>query len=87
VNLSANATVRITLSQEKWPTQGRPFSCRNDIRCAKQKQFSRPMTGHTPQKLPLTQRNLLHHRSAQGVVSLRVPDYDTTKPASCQQLF
>ena len=27
-------------------------------------QFSRPMTGHTPQKLPFIQRNLLHHRSA-----------------------
>ena len=31
----------------------RPTSfCRSDIRSAKQKQFSRPMTGHTPQKLP-----------------------------------
>ena len=60
----ANATVRITLSQEKWPTQGRPFPCRSDIRSAKQKQFSRPMTGHTPQKLPFFRRNLLHHRSA-----------------------
>ena len=29
-----------------------PFSCRSDIRKRKQKQFSRPMTGHTPQKLP-----------------------------------
>ena len=28
------------------------FSCRSDIRSAKQKQLSRPMTGHTPQKLP-----------------------------------
>ena len=25
--------------------------------------LSRPMTGHTPQKLPLFTRNLLHHRS------------------------
>ncbi len=32
----------------------------------KQKQFSRPMTGHTPQKLPLFRRNLLHHRSARA---------------------
>ena len=51
-NCFVNATVRIILSQEKWPTQGRPFPCRSDIRSAKQKQFSRPMTGHTPQKLP-----------------------------------
>jgi len=41
-------------------------SCRSDIRSAKQKQFSRPMTGHTPQKLPLFRRNLLHHRSARA---------------------
>ena len=32
----------------------------------KQKQFSRPMTGHTPRKLPLIQRNLPHHRSARA---------------------
>ena len=32
----------------------------------KQKQFSRPMTGHTPQKLPFFRRNLLHHRSARA---------------------
>ena len=41
-------------------------SCRSDIRSAKQKQFSRPMTGHTPQKLPFFRRNLLHHRSARA---------------------
>ena len=28
------------------------FLCLSDIRKRKQKQFSRPMTGHTPQKLP-----------------------------------
>ena len=39
-----------------------PLSQRYTLR--KQKQFSRPMTGHTPQKLPLFRRNLLHHRSA-----------------------
>ena len=48
----AHAAVRIIPSQEKWPTRGRPFPCRSDIRKRKQKQFSRPMTGHTPQKLP-----------------------------------
>ena len=50
--LLVNATVRIIPSHEKWPTQGRPFFCRSDIRSANQKQLSRPMTGHTPQKLP-----------------------------------
>jgi len=39
------------------------FLCLGDIRKRKQKQFSRPMTGHTPQKLPIS-RNLLHHRIA-----------------------
>ena len=29
---AVHAVVRITLCQEKWPTQGRPFSCRSDIR-------------------------------------------------------
>jgi hypothetical protein len=58
--------VRIIPGQEKWPTQGRPFPCRSDIRKRKQKQFSRPMTGHTPQKLPFFRRNLLHHRSARA---------------------
>ena len=28
------------------------FPCRSDIRKRMQKQFSRPMTGHTPRKLP-----------------------------------
>ena len=39
---------------EPWKmADARPTSfCRSDIRSAKQKQFSRPMTGHTPQKLP-----------------------------------
>ena len=31
-----------------------------------QKQFSRPMTGHTPRKLPFFRRNLPHHRSARA---------------------
>jgi hypothetical protein len=52
VELFVHAAVRIIPSQEKWPTQGRPFPCRSDIRVRKQKQFSRPMTGHTPRKLP-----------------------------------
>ena len=29
--------------------------------------FSRPMTGHTPRKLPFVRRNLPHHRSARAV--------------------
>ena len=44
-----------------------PFLCRSDIRSANQKQFSRPMTGHTPRKLPFFRRNLPHHRSARIV--------------------
>ena len=61
-----HATVRIILSHEKWPTQADPFPRRSDIRSANLGQFSRPMTGHTPQKLPFFRRNLLHHRSARA---------------------
>ena len=57
----------------------------SDIRSALE-QFSRPMTGHTPQKLPLFRRNLLHHRSAR-IVSLHTLDYDTTIFPICQALF
>ena len=32
--------------------RGRPHSLRSDIRHTLRKQFSRPMTGHTPRKLP-----------------------------------
>jgi len=53
----------------------------------KQKQFSRPMTGHTPQKLPPFGRNLLHHRSAQRRLRLHALDYDTTETAFCQYIF
>ena len=64
-NFTVHAAVRIIPAHEKWPTQGRPFSIwRSDIRKRKQTQFSRPMTGHTPQKLPRYASNLLHHRSA-----------------------
>jgi hypothetical protein len=51
-NFTVHAAVRITPGHEKWPTQGRPSPSRSDIRKRKQTQFSRPMTGHTPQKLP-----------------------------------
>jgi hypothetical protein len=64
-----------------------PFPCRSDIRSAIQKQFSRPMTGHTPQKLPLFGRNLLHHRSAQRRLRLHALDYLITQATICQYLF
>jgi hypothetical protein len=85
-NFPAHAAVRIIPGQEKWPTQGRPFPCRSDIRKRKQKQFSRPMTGHTPRKLPFFRRNLPHHRSAR-IFSLYALDYSTTKQWFCQALF
>ena len=46
------AAVRIIPSHEKWPTEADPSSVPGDIRQRFQKQFSRPMTGHTPRKLP-----------------------------------
>ena len=53
VELLCNAAVRIIPGHEKWPTQGRPFSSQAQrYTLAYQEQFSRPMTGHTPRKLP-----------------------------------
>ena len=85
-NCFVHAAVRIIPGHEKWPTQGRPSPCRSDIRSAKQKQFSRPMTGHTPRKLPPFGRNLPHHRSTR-IVSLHTLDYDTTYSPFCQEQF
>ena len=52
-NCFVNAAVRITPGHEKWPTQGRPFLPKAQrYTLALRKQFSRPMTGHTPRKLP-----------------------------------
>ena len=45
------------------------------------------MTGHTPQKLPFFQRNLLHHRSALGRLCLHALDYLNTHGAVCQLFF
>ena len=44
------------------------------------------MTGHTPQKLPLFRRNLLHHRSAR-IVSLHTLEYNNTPNPICQHNF
>ena len=62
-----------------------------DIRIYRQqKQFSRPMTGHTPRKLPIS-RNLPHHRSAPSGKIRRFPlqalAYDTMLCLSCQAQF
>jgi len=54
---------------------------------AQKKQFSRPMTGHTPQKLPPLGRNLLHHRTAYARHPLRTQRYDTTPIQKCQAFF
>jgi len=54
---------------------------------AQKKQFSRPMTGHTPQKLPPRGRNLLHHRTAYAEHPLRTQAYDTTPAQKCQAFF
>ena len=86
IKASIHATVRIILSHEKWPTQADPFPRRSDIRSANLGQFSRPMTGHTPQKLPFFRRNLLHHRSAR-IVPLHTLDYDTIYFPFCQAYF
>ena len=52
-NCFVHAAVRITPGHEKWPTQGRPFLPKAQrYTLALRKQFSRPMTGHTPRKLP-----------------------------------
>src|SRR5699024_6220072 len=51
-NYFVRAAVRIIPGHEKWPTEADPFSMRPAIYASALKQFSRPMTGHTPQKLP-----------------------------------
>jgi hypothetical protein len=78
--------VRIIPSHEKWPTQGRPFPCRSDIRVRKQKQFSRPMTGHTPRKLPSFDA-ISRIIAVRAQYPLHALDYDTTTSAICQALF
>ena len=45
----------------------------SDIRWHVQKQFSRPMTGHTPRKLPRFTSNLPHHRIARSEKSADSP--------------
>jgi len=51
-NYFVRAAVRITPSHEKWPTEADPFFSAQRYTQALSKQFSRPMTGHTPRKLP-----------------------------------
>ena len=51
-NFSVRAAVRIIPSHEKWPTEADPSFIAQRYTLALQKQFSRPMTGHTPRKLP-----------------------------------
>ena len=63
-----------------------PFCRRSDIRKRTHTQFSRPMTGHTPQKLPFS-RNLLHHRIAWAVSSAHDLRYITTGRPICQGFF
>jgi len=86
--------VRIIPSHEKWPTEADPFFCRSDIRKRLQKQFSRPMTGHTPRKLP-------RFRAISRIIAVRILevsgkirkfplhalDYDTTLFFICQEEF
>ena len=80
---SVHAIVRIIPSQEKWPTQGRPSSCRSDIRKRKTGQFSRPMTGHTPQKLPPCGA-ISCIIAVRRIVSLYTLDYNTIPVLLCQ---
>ncbi|MDD6967487.1 MAG: hypothetical protein PUK18_08325 [Firmicutes bacterium] len=65
----------------------RPFFQSPAIYASAKEAFSRPMTGHTPQKLPPFKRNLLHHRIAFGGVSPAQQTYDTTALANCQAFF
>jgi len=51
-NFFVRAAVRITPGHEKWPTEADPSFKAQRYTQALQKPFSRPMTGHTPRKLP-----------------------------------
>jgi len=53
----------------------------------KQKQFSRPMTGHTPQKLPFFNAISCIIAFAQGRLCLHALDNNTTETFICQLLF
>ncbi|MFR3468416.1 MAG: hypothetical protein ACLTTF_02600 [Oscillospiraceae bacterium] len=52
VELPVRAAVRIILANEKWPTQADLLPQAQRYTQAQAGPFSRPMTGHTPQKLP-----------------------------------
>ena len=79
------AAVCITPSHEKRPTQGRPFLA-PAIYALTTRQFSRPMTGHTPQKLPaFAAISCIIALRAQN--ALRALNYDTTLRCLCQGQF
>ena len=71
MNCCVRAAVRIIPRQEKWPTQGRPFLCRSDIRKRKTEAVQPPDDRTYSAEVTVFRRNLLHHRSARAVSPTR----------------
>ena len=84
-NQTARLSVRITPRHEKRPTfAGRIH--RSDIRSVAES-FSRPMTGHTPQKLPLSPEQSPASSHLRAPLAIRAPLYTNTRSRECQALF
>ena len=66
VELSVHAAVRITLSHEKWPTQGRP-SPKAQRYTQAQRTIQPPDDRTYSAEVTAIRRNLPHHRSARAV--------------------
>ena len=84
-NQTARLSVRITPRHEKRPTfAGRIH--RSDIRSVAES-FSRPMTGHTPQKLPLSPEQSPASSHLRAPLAICAPLYNNTRSRECQALF
>ena len=79
-----HAVVRITLSQEKWPTQGRPSPLPQRYTQRKTEAVQPPDDRTYSAEVTVFQRNLLHHRSAQRRLRLHALEYSNTPGTVCQ---
>ena len=81
-----HAFVRITLSQEKWPTQGRPSPCRSDIRSAKQGSSAARWPDILRRSYRLSTQSPASSQCTRRI-SLHALDYDTIILVFCQAKF